>query len=813
MTLDITRLSGPKNSKGQDFEELITQILLREHTDVHPVAGEGGDEGIDIFVGDGIDGNIDVYQCKYFPNRLGPPQRKQIIRSIESVLGKSRIKSYTLCLPKNLTPNEFRWIAQLEVTYRRKITIWDNSKITSLVLKHTDIQRMFFHETLGQLGKFFRSPREAAFALAHSAIVPQSFYPDAFQQLLTSQLVVISGPPHVGKTTLGRKMAVEVLSRHKGLQIVDVEQSGFQILDQTSAARNLVIVVHDPFSENEPPGAKWPLLRDLMQHNHLIITCRNNELISSNARHRLNESPFYQHVRIIPGDAYSSKEMTQIFDFHFDRTKARLSLEISTAIASDRFVEIAAKKLLSPHAIAYFFESILARETPTTFDGLKRIVENFNSIEEAVKSLYRTSSQSQRIFLLLIAVLNGQYEKSQANQIYDRGVQIAARTGGMAESSSFSECLNLFGDIVGSRMTRQYRYQGFEDEGLAFLHPTYREEIIRCGLASPLDRKWLYECARELVSKQKHYATSQDRYDLVCAGFEIIDEHWSELQQEIIPDVKEWIPYKGEFADHIQALYFYQLKQFSEKVPDEVLNECEILLKDGLVERSRGILVSAAFAAAAASPKRGLSILKASGDLKATHDGALGFARILSRQPKLARSRLEKELGRGSKKSKMLLISSLRFLDPDDFRELGLPFLEEFLDEPWKLKQRFMNLWIVPGQMEDRTRMPLHLETLLGAWGDSNDPRKYGFVITLWHHNMVFLNLPEDIWLPALKGFLSKKIDGDCEQSLISICENYIFELQNNFLKDEIISEVKTWLANFATRPEALRDWQERFGP
>jgi hypothetical protein len=86
--------------------------------------------------------------------------------------------------------------------------------ITSLILQHPDIQREFFGDVFGRIGKYFRSPREPLFELAGRAITPEPFYSDALQCLLASHLVVISGPPHLGKTTLARRMAMEVVSRN-----------------------------------------------------------------------------------------------------------------------------------------------------------------------------------------------------------------------------------------------------------------------------------------------------------------------------------------------------------------------------------------------------------------------------------------------------------------------------------------------------------------------------------------------------------------------------------------------------------------------
>jgi len=665
---------------------------------------------------------------------------------------------------------------------------------------------MFFPNDERRFERYLRSPREPEFESARVAIAPTSFYPDALQWLLANQLVVISGPPHVGKTILGRKMAIEVTSRDPNLRIIDIEQSALDVFNQTSDIRQMVVVLHDPFAEREPSGAKWPLFRYLMEHNFVIVTCRNNELISSNISHRLNESPFYQHVKIIKGDAYNEQEMHRIFELYYKRAMPQLTSVVSGGIDSDRLAKLVKAKLHSPHAIAYFFESILRRKTPATFNELAETIKKFDTIEEAIRNLYQSSTQAQKLFLLLVAALNGQYEESQVRRIYDDCVQIAAAITANVDSFSFRDCLALFGDIVGVRMTQQYRYRAFEDIGLSFLHPSYREVILRCGLESPLDRKCLYECAKQLIRKQ---VDGPERYDLASAGFEIIDENWSEFEHTILAEASEWIPYNGDFGDHIQALYFRQLQRLVDKVPDKVIDECRMLLRDGLVDRSRGGLVRAAFKVAVVKPREGLALLAANGDLGVTNESARNFAEILTTHRDDAWRYLKNVPNIGRVAAKALLISSLRYLGRVDFQTFGIKYVEQILDKPWKLKERFMNLWVVPLQMENLARLPPHFETLLNAWRDSDNPKKYGFLVTLWHSNMLFLNLPEEIWLPLLKLLLEKKIDSDSECSFIDVIQRYLDTVTNNLLKDEIYTLVEKWLATLSTDPEAAKSWRD----
>ena len=74
--------------------------------------GSGGDEGIDSFIGDLNGTNLHVFQYKFFTYTLTPTQKRQITDSLKQLLKKHPNTSlWTLVIPKNLTPAEFKWFS------------------------------------------------------------------------------------------------------------------------------------------------------------------------------------------------------------------------------------------------------------------------------------------------------------------------------------------------------------------------------------------------------------------------------------------------------------------------------------------------------------------------------------------------------------------------------------------------------------------------------------------------------------------------------------------------------------------------------
>lgn len=480
MHIDLGRISGPSHSRADDFEELITQLLMRERPDVHRIDGVGGDEGIDIFVGPSVDGPVDVFQCKFFLGRLGPPQKRQIKSSLQRVLTRGNILTYTLCLPRLLSVTETQWIESVGRDSRQPIKVWDRSIILSRLLKHPDLQRAFFAEALGPLERYVRSPQDPFFVRAKGATPPASFYSIALERLWRDRLLIVTGPPHLGKTTLCRKMALEAQEQYPKLEIIDIERNAFDALESSSGIIGRIIVMHDPFEEGNTSGTKWPLLSQLKTNNFVLISCRSIDFLQSALLRQFDDVTLRDYTMQIRANEYTTQEIDIIFGAYLLKASRLVSKAEYDLLSSPAFLEIYRAHLQSPHAIAYFFESALPRTTVSSFQDIVNVATQCNTVEHAVRRLFESCPLSQRVFLMLIAVLDGQYEKTHARWIYDHWIRLLSKQGVAIENASFARCMELFADIVGEMYTYQTRYRGFEDLGVSFLHPTYNTtESIR----------------------------------------------------------------------------------------------------------------------------------------------------------------------------------------------------------------------------------------------------------------------------------------------------------------------------------------------
>ena len=152
--IDLQLIYGIAGAR-ETFEDVVAQIVNGEYPDVGKVRVVKGDGGIDAYVGDIADiSGIDVYQCKFFPYGLDDSQKGQIRESFKRCRDNKEfsIKSWTLCLPVDLSVDEKKWFEE----WKSKQAIsgidicppWGALKLEGLLYqpKHRGVKETFFKE-------------------------------------------------------------------------------------------------------------------------------------------------------------------------------------------------------------------------------------------------------------------------------------------------------------------------------------------------------------------------------------------------------------------------------------------------------------------------------------------------------------------------------------------------------------------------------------------------------------------------------------------------------------------------------------------
>ena len=109
--LRVLRNHWTEDGARSVFAELMNQCVRSIFPTARAVRPDPGDEGLDTFVGE-FDGDIKVYQAKYFCDKVGKSQQAQIRDAWNSCTSSPRINKvvlWTLCIPIEMSVAELKW--------------------------------------------------------------------------------------------------------------------------------------------------------------------------------------------------------------------------------------------------------------------------------------------------------------------------------------------------------------------------------------------------------------------------------------------------------------------------------------------------------------------------------------------------------------------------------------------------------------------------------------------------------------------------------------------------------------------------------
>lgn len=139
MSFDFRQIAGPEDSKQENFSSLCNRLIIIQNPSAKPVDGKGGDQGLDTFVGN-FNGECHAYQHKYFIDRVGRSQRRQVEESLAAVLKHHKPISWTLMLPINFNPDEIRWFQLLQKKHDPlPMDWWGKDKLCSMLANHPEL--------------------------------------------------------------------------------------------------------------------------------------------------------------------------------------------------------------------------------------------------------------------------------------------------------------------------------------------------------------------------------------------------------------------------------------------------------------------------------------------------------------------------------------------------------------------------------------------------------------------------------------------------------------------------------------------------
>jgi len=144
----------------EKFEELTAHLIRAECPDAERIRVVRGDGGIDAHDGALSDpAGVDVYQMKFFADAVGDSQKAQIRDSFSRVRNNEdyRAKSWTLCLPIDMSLEEKKWFDEWKANqadFRIEIRpVWGALRLEGLLYleKNRHLREVFFKEVRPQV--------------------------------------------------------------------------------------------------------------------------------------------------------------------------------------------------------------------------------------------------------------------------------------------------------------------------------------------------------------------------------------------------------------------------------------------------------------------------------------------------------------------------------------------------------------------------------------------------------------------------------------------------------------------------------------
>jgi hypothetical protein len=122
-------VAGSEDGGRAHFERMLSALIAVEYKAATDIRADPGDWGIDIMVGS-LAESIMIWQSKYFYDKIGDSQKRQIRDSFASAMRHSkengyRVDAWTLCVACDLSALERRW--------------WDN-KVKEWAKEHPGVQ-------------------------------------------------------------------------------------------------------------------------------------------------------------------------------------------------------------------------------------------------------------------------------------------------------------------------------------------------------------------------------------------------------------------------------------------------------------------------------------------------------------------------------------------------------------------------------------------------------------------------------------------------------------------------------------------------
>jgi len=427
-----------------DFEVLVRDLLCREFECKVYSYSEGPDQGIDLR----------LYQKSEIPVIVQCKKRKTISikelekerSKIQSLHKKGKASEYKIAFSGDLTSKMKDKIVHLFKPFlRRESDIFTRAELNQLLEKHPEVlkhhYKLWFHSS-EVLREFFTEPISArsralltSIESSLSSFVRGASYDRAFDLLKKSPVLIISGIPGIGKTTLAKSLAWSFFV--KGFEILEIRslQDAEQVLREDPNRKQFLYFddfLGENFLEYDAIKGRATALVDFLErilkskNKVLVMTTREYILKQAQLNYaKLEDKKFTPYKYVLDLAKYSKVDKALILYNHLYYKRVPLS-HVKALIKTRKYRDIINHENYNPRSIVHVCEStryVAAQSFPEEFI---RLLENPDYIWDAAFEREITTESRYLLFILYSidpysyrSILNRAYfafaEKNHAN--------------------------------------------------------------------------------------------------------------------------------------------------------------------------------------------------------------------------------------------------------------------------------------------------------------------------------------------------------------------------------------------------------------
>lgn len=415
-----------KNLSDHDFELLVADVLGEEDGKAYEVFARGADRGVDLRAVD-ADGALDIVQCKHMEGS-----------SIPQVLSSARSEARKLA---DLTPQpgRYRFVTSRSLTASNKTEIrkllnpWigaDNDVIGAedlhlLLNRHRSVERRHVKLWLTSFAQLDRAIHSATWSRSEQLLadindslprfVDTGVFGTASERLRDEKVLVLSGPPGIGKTSVARMLVADAVARgFEPIEISEDIEEANSVFDENSKQ----VFLYDDFL-----GATF--LEDRLTKNEdkrlagFMRRCRRSKstmFILTTREHILRQAAsWYEEIErsevpvrrlLIEMRAYSRREKALILYNHVFHSKSLTRPQKRFLVRHDRYLNIIDHRNYNPRTIEYAIKNFSVDSLGQNL--LEFTLGNLDNPEEIWRHAFvRQLEENERETLLFLSTLPG----------------------------------------------------------------------------------------------------------------------------------------------------------------------------------------------------------------------------------------------------------------------------------------------------------------------------------------------------------------------------------------------------------------------